>query len=220
MNADGRNKRQLVPHAAAPSWSPHGAFVSFTRTRTVAFPGDDTREVRTIFTRGLPMVRRWRGESYAGVRGRVEASPDGTRSPTRAYGRTRRAASTSRTRTATTSCSSTSARSWTGRSDGTRILLRSERIAVRRQRRRLPSTQLPEPASHDFAFIESWRWHPDGTRVSFVSGRAAECRRRLRHEPRRTNVTRQTRADCVPRWSISTGSRAERTPSLRDFNAI
>ena len=84
MNADGSNKRRLVPDAAVPSWSPHGAFVSFTRTRTVAFPEEDAREITTIFTRpadGSALARRVLTPEFDLD---VEASPDGRGSHTRA----------------------------------------------------------------------------------------------------------------------------------------
>ena len=89
--------------------------------------------------------------------------------------------------------------------DGTRILLRSAGALYVVNADGSTSTQLPEPAGHDFAFIESWRWHPDGMRVSFVSQGGTECADVYTMNLDGTNVTRQTRADCLRRCSTSTG---------------
>jgi Tol biopolymer transport system component len=198
MNADGSNKRRLVPDAAAPSWSPHGAFVAFTRTRTTPFPGGDGREVTTIFTRpadGSATATRVLTPEFDGD---VDASPDGTRiayTGIRPYG-------TSGVYLADpdggneTFLHTGEGPDWSP--DGTRILLRSGGALLVVNADGSMSTQLPEPAGHDFAFIESWRWHPDGLRVSFVSQGGTECADVYAMNLDGTNVTRQTRADCLP----------------------
>jgi Tol biopolymer transport system component len=198
MNADGSNKHQLVPDAAAPSWSPHGAFVSFTRTRTTAFPGGDTQEVTSIYTRpadGSALARRLLTPEFDLD---VEASPDGAKI---AYTSVR-PFSTSGVYVADADGANETflhpgdGPDWSP--DGARILLRSQgSLYVVNSNGSLP-TQLPEPTGHDFASIASWRWHPDGTRISFVSSAGTECFDVYTMGLDGTNVTRQTRADCLP----------------------
>ena len=198
MNADGRNQRRLVPDAAAPSWSPHGAFISFTRTRTAAFPDGDTREITTIFTRpadgSAPATRALTPEFDLDV----EASPDGARiayTSVRPY-------STSGVYVADSNGGNESflhageGPDWSP--DGTRILLRSEgALYVVNADGSLP-TALPEPVGHDFAAIEAWRWDPDAAGVSFVSQGGTPCADIYSMNLDGTNVTRQTRPECLP----------------------
>jgi TolB protein len=198
MNPDGSDKHPLVIDAAAASWSPAGAFVSFTRTRTAAFPGSDTGEVAAIWMRpadGSAKATRLLTPEFDLD---VDASPDGTRI---AYTSVR-PFSTSGIYLADADGANEAflhvgeGPDWS--TDGTRILLRSAgRLYVVNSDGSLP-TQVPEPAGHDFAFIESWRWHPDGTRVTFVSSGGTLCTDVYAMSLDGTNLTRQTRADCLP----------------------
>jgi Tol biopolymer transport system component len=198
MNADGSNKHLLVPDAAAPSWSPHGAFISFTRTHTAPFPGGDTREVTTIYTRpadGSAPARRVLTPEFDLD---VEASPDGARiayTSIRPY-------STSGVYVADADGGNErflhagEGPDWSP--DGTRILLRSQgSLYVVNADGSLP-TQLPEPPGHDFALLETWRWHPDGNRVGFVQWGGPACLDVYVMNLDGTGVTRMTHADCLP----------------------
>jgi TolB protein len=193
MDADGRNKRRLIPDAAAPSWSPHGTLVSFTRTRTAAFPGGDSREVTTIYSRpadGSAPARRLLTPEFDLD---VEASPDGTKI---AYTSVR-PFSTSGVYVSDVDGSNEAflhageGPDWSP--DGTKILLGSVgSLYVVNPDGSLP-TQVPAPG----LAIEAWRWHPDGNRVSVVSYGPLQCRDVYAVNLDGSNATRITRADCL-----------------------
>jgi TolB protein len=198
MRADGRNQRRLIANAVAPSWSPAATFVSFTRTRTVAHPDGDDREVTTILARradGLTAATRLLTPEFDLD---VEASPDGSKiayTSVRPY---------SRTGVYVADADGTDERfihlglgpDWSP--DGSRILLWSEGRLYVVEQDGSNAMQLPEPASHSFRNLQSWRWHPDGVRVSFDSSAGTDCSDVYAMNLDGTNVTRMTRADCTP----------------------
>jgi TolB protein len=200
MDADGRNRRLLIADAAAPSWSPHGAFVSFTRGHTALFPGGETREVTAIFTRpvdGSASATRLLTPEFDVD---VEASPDGAQIAYTSI----RPFSTSGVYVADADGGNEmflhpgEAPDWSP--DGTKILLGyASGLYVVNPDGSMP-TQLPEPASPVFGVFDSPRWHPDGARVSFVSYSPLPlgCAEVWAMNLDATNVTRMTRAGCVP----------------------